>query len=70
MEDGSSVEAQVFSVVLSAEGREDPTLAITFDDAQPVLGAKFLEDLGLRLNAESDELETSRHRGFAFSEES
>jgi len=70
LEDGSSVEAPIFSVALTAQGREDPTLAITFDGAQEILGAKFLEDFGLRLNPESDELEPTGHWAFAFDVES
>jgi len=67
IEDGSFTEAKIFSIVLCAHGREEPTLADTFDKAQPILGAKFLEDFDLRLNPELHELEPARHQGFAFS---
>jgi predicted aspartyl protease len=64
LEHGDSLEVKVYSVIVSAHGREDVTLAITFEGAQPVLGAKFLEDLGLKVDSESGMLEPSRHRGF------
>jgi predicted aspartyl protease len=64
-----SLEAQVYSVVVSAHGREDVTLAVTFEGAHPVLGAKFLEDLGLKVNPDSGTLEPARHHGFAYNHE-
>jgi predicted aspartyl protease len=60
------LEAKVYSVVVAAQGREDVTLAITFDGAEPVLGAKFLEDLGLNVDSESGRLELARHHDFAY----
>ena len=68
-ERGDSPEARVYSVVVAAHGREGLTLAVTFEGAQPVLGAKFLEDLGLNVDSESRLLEPSRHDGFAFNHE-
>ena len=68
LERGDSLEARVYSVV-AAQGREDVTLAVTFECAQPVLGTKFLEDLGLNVDFESGLLEPSRHHGFAFNYE-
>ncbi len=69
LERGDSLEARVYSVVVAAQGRADVTLAVTFEGAQPVLGAKFLEDLGLNVDSESGLLEPSRHHGFAFNYE-
>jgi predicted aspartyl protease len=69
LEQGDSVEARVFSVVVSTHGREDVTLAVTFEGAHPVLGAKFLEDLGLEVDSESGALGRTRHRGFAYNYE-
>ena len=66
LDHGDCLEARVYSVVVAAQGREDVTLAITFDGAEPVLGAKFLEDLGLNVDSESSLLEPARHQGFAF----
>lgn len=66
---GDYLETQLYSVVVSTNGREDVTLAITFAGAQPVLGAKFLEDLGLKVNSDSGTLEPARHRGFAYNYE-
>jgi len=69
LDHGDCLEAQVYSVVVAAQGREDVTLAITFEGAEPVLGAKFLEDLGLNVDSESGLLEPSRHNGFAYNYE-
>jgi len=69
LERGDSLEARVYSVVVAAQGREDVTLAVTFEGAQPVLGAKFLEDLGLNVDSESGLLEPSSHQGFAYNYE-
>jgi predicted aspartyl protease len=69
LERGDSLEAQVYSVVISAHGREDVTLAVTFEGARPVLGAKFLEDLGLKVDSDLGALEPARHRGFAYNHE-
>jgi predicted aspartyl protease len=66
---GDSLEAQVYSVIVSAHGREEATLAVTFEGAQPVLGAKFLEDLGLKLDSASGILEPARHGAFAYNYE-
>ncbi|HEX9239802.1 MAG TPA: hypothetical protein VF910_04020 [Candidatus Bathyarchaeia archaeon] len=69
LQKGDSLEAQVYSVVISAQGREDVTLAVTFEGAQPVLGAKFLEDLGLKVDSDLGALEPARYRGFAYNYE-
>jgi len=69
LQQGDSLEAQVYSVVISAQGREDVTLAITFEGAQPILGAKFLEDLGLKVDSDLGALEPARYRGFAYNYE-
>ena len=66
LKDGSIVEAPIFSVIVSAHGRENVTLATTYERTLPVLGAKFLEDFGLKLDSESSLLEPTRHLGFAY----
>jgi predicted aspartyl protease len=66
LQQGDPLEAEVYSVVISAQGREDVTLAITFEGAQPVLGAKFLEDLGLKVDSDSGALEPAKYRGCAY----
>lgn len=65
LEDGSIVEVPIYSVTISAHGRENVTLATTHAGALPVLGAKFLEDFGLKVDSESGSLEPTRHQGFA-----
>ncbi len=69
LQQGDSLEAQVYSVVISAQGREGVTLAVTFEGAQPILGAKFLEDLGLKVDSDLGALEPARYRGFAYNYE-
>jgi predicted aspartyl protease len=64
--DGSVVEAPLYSVIVSVHGRENVTLAATYAGALPVLGAKFLEDFGLKVDSESGLLEPTRHPGFAY----
>jgi predicted aspartyl protease len=70
LDHGDWLEAQVYSVVVASQDREEVTLAITFEGARPILGAKFLEDLGLKVDSESGLLEPTRHQGFAFNNES
>ena len=60
----SCVESEVYSLVVMAHGREDVSRTVNFDGARPVLGAKFLEGLGLRVDSESGTLKPLRHRGF------
>src|SRR6267143_3948490 len=52
-EGGSIVEAPIYSIIVSAHGRENVTLATTYDGVLPVLGAKFLEDFGLKVDSET-----------------
>jgi predicted aspartyl protease len=66
LEDGSVVEAPIYSVTISTHGRENVTLAATYEGAAPVLGAKFLEDFGLEVDSKSGLLEPTRHLGFAY----
>ena len=70
LEGGGIVEAPIYWVTPSAQGRESVTLATTYDGAVPVLGAKFLEDFGLKVDSETGLLEPTRHRGFAYNFES
>jgi len=70
LEDGSIIETAIYSVIVLAHGRENVTLAATYEGALPVLGAKFLEDFGLKLNSESGSLKPTRHQGFSYNFES
>ena len=60
LDDGRSVESPGYWVAGSVGGWQGATLAITFDQARPVLGSKLLEDLGLRINSKFGILERSR----------
>jgi predicted aspartyl protease len=66
LKDGSIVEAPIFSVIVSAHGRENVTLATTYEGALPIVGAKFLEDFGLKMDSESGSLAPTRHAGFSY----
>ena len=70
LEGGSIVEAPIYSIIVSANGRENVTLAATYEGALPVLGAKFLEDFGLKVDSETGLLKPTRHLGFAYNFES
>ena len=70
LEGGSIVEAPIYSVIVSAHGRENVTLAATYEGAPPVLGAKFLEDFGLKVDSETGLLKLTNHPGFAYNLES
>src|SRR6266851_3643370 len=70
LEGGSIVEAPIYSVIVSAHGRENVTLAATYEGAPPVLGAKFLEDFGLKVDSETGLLRPTNHLGFAYNFES
>lgn len=60
LEDGRTVESQVYSVGFSVGPRSNASLAVAFEGAHFVLGSKFLEDLGLRISRKSGLLELSR----------
>ena len=66
LESGSIVDAPIYSIIVSAHGRENVTLAATYEGALPVLGAKFLEDFGLKMDSESRSLKPTRHQGFSY----
>jgi hypothetical protein len=66
LDDGRIVEASVYSVIVATCGRENVTLAATYDGAVSVLGAKFLEDFGLKVDSESGSLAPTRFQGFAY----
>ena len=70
LEGGSIVEATICSVIVSSHGRENVTLAATYEGAFPVLGAKFLEDFGFKVDSETGLLKPTRHSGFAYNFES
>ncbi len=70
LEGGSIVEAPIYSVIVSAHGRENVTLAATYEGAPPVLGAKFLEDFGFKVDSETGLLRPTNHQGFAYNFES
>lgn len=70
LDHGDWLDAQVYSVIVASQDREEVTLAITFEGARPILGAKFLEDLGLKVHSESGLLKPARHQGIAFNNES
>ncbi len=64
--DGRFIEADVYSVILSVQDREDVTFAVTVKNAKPVLGVRSLEDLGFKVDPISGALEPTRPAGVAY----
>jgi len=64
--DGRVVKADVYVAVTSIEGREAPTLCVSFEGAKPVLGVLTLEGLGLKVNPTTGRLEPTRPKGIAY----
>lgn len=66
LEDGRSVEAEVYSLWLELGDREGPVIALTFEGAQQVISVQTLESLGLKVNPVTGELEETRPKGMAY----
>jgi len=64
--DGRIIQADAYAAVLSLEGRQAPVIAITFEDAKPVIGVQSLESLGLKVNPVTGKLEETRPKGIAY----
>lgn len=63
---GQSVKAKVYGVAITIEGVEAPTISITFDGAQTVIGVETLESIGLKLDPTTGKLEFTRPKGMAY----
>lgn len=63
---GTKVKAKAYGVAIMIEGVEAPTTAITFDDAQTVVGVETLESIGVKLDPTTGTLEFTRPKGVAY----
>ncbi len=64
--DGRKVGAMLYAIGIVLKGREGGTLAACFKRAKPVIGVRTLEDLGLKPNIVTGELEEERPPGVAY----
>lgn len=64
--DGKKVRAKAYGVVIEIEGVAAPSITITFEGAQTVIGVETLESIGLRLDPARGKLEFTRPKGMAY----
>lgn len=64
--DGKRVKAKAYGVTIAIEGAEAPSISLTFEGAQTVIGVETLESLGLRLDPTTGKLEFTRPKGMAY----
>ena len=64
--DGRAVRANTYAVIIGVGDREAATIAVGFKGAKPVVGARTLEDLGLKVDPTSGKLEPTRPKGLAY----
>jgi len=64
--DGRRVGAELYAIGIILRGREGGTLVACFKEARPVIGVRTLEDLGLKPNTITGELEEERPPGVAY----
>lgn len=63
--DGKKVLAKAYAAIVRYEGKEVPTIVLTFPGAKRVIGVETLEALGLRVNPITHSLEYVREKGVA-----
>lgn len=63
---GETVKAKAYGVVIKIEEVEAPSICITFEEAQTVIGVETLESIGLKLDPTSGRLEFTRPKGMAY----
>jgi len=61
--DGRRVKAEIYGIGIKLKDRKAGTLALSFKDAKTVIGVRTLEDLGLKPNPVTGELEEERPSG-------
>lgn len=64
--DGKKVKAKAYGVAIKIEGVEAPSISITFEGAQTVIGVETLESIGLKLDPTTGKLEFTRPKGMAY----
>lgn len=64
--DGKKVLADAYGVVVKYDGKEVPTIVLTFPGTKRVIGIETLEAIGLRVNPITHKLEYVREKGVAY----
>ncbi|ADM28495.1 hypothetical protein Igag_1698 [Ignisphaera aggregans DSM 17230] len=64
--DGRRIKAELYSIGIKFRSREGGTIAISFPGAKLVIGIRTLEDLGLKPNPITGEIEEERPPGVAY----
>ena len=63
---GENIKAQAYGVAIKIEEVEAPSIGITFEGAQTVIGVETLESIGLKLDPTTGRLEFTRPKGLAY----
>jgi predicted aspartyl protease len=63
---GKKVKAKAYGIAIKIEEAEAPSIGITFQDAQTVIGVETLESIGLKLDPTTGKLEFTRPKGLAY----
>jgi predicted aspartyl protease len=63
---GERVKANAYGVAIKIEEVEAPSISITFEGAQTVIGVETLESIGLKLDPTTSRLEFTRPKGMAY----
>jgi predicted aspartyl protease len=63
---GEKVKAKAYGVAIKIEEVEAPSISITFEGAQTVIGVETLESIGLKLDPATGKLEFTRPEGMAY----
>ena len=63
---GEKVQAKTYGVMIRIEESEAPSISITFEGAQAVIGVETLESIGLKLDPAAGVLEFTRPKGMAY----
>ena len=63
---GERVKANAYGVAIKIEEVEAPSMSITFEGAQTVIGVETLESIGLKLDPTTSRLEFTRPKGMAY----
>ena len=63
---GQSVKAKAYGVAIKIEEVEAPSISITFEGAQTVIGVETLESIGVKLDPTTGKLEFTRPKGMAY----
>lgn len=63
---GKKIIAKSYGVGIKFEGKEVPSIVLTFPGTKRVIGVETLEALGLRINPITHKLEFVREKGLAY----